>query len=230
MRPVDEPATPVLMARHAFCTRIEVPEQALDRVALGWGMAVKIYYFISVEIHVRFGDITHFLPPRATSPSYLCWQLPMMTGRLNTSRQMGQMKRESTSSSVATLMGVVGRTTTPTICFRKHGEFPSVAKRTRIYRQRSSRGPSSRRQDVYGLQTFHSAHRSRLKHQRIRQDRACESVGGRGTKPCGWAWFTDSPCIHIQEGSCAVIGVKAELGAPDPTSPDAGKIEFFVDW
>ena len=34
----------------------------------------------------------------------------------------------------------------------------------------------------------------------------------------------------IQEGSSAVIGVKAELGTPDPTSPDAGKIEFFVDW
>ena len=27
-----------------------------------------------------------------------------------------------------------------------------------------------------------------------------------------------------------MIGVKAELGVPDPTSPDAGRIEFFVDW
>ena len=34
----------------------------------------------------------------------------------------------------------------------------------------------------------------------------------------------------MQANSSAVIGVKAELGAPDSTSPNAGKIEFFVDW
>ena len=27
-----------------------------------------------------------------------------------------------------------------------------------------------------------------------------------------------------------MVGVKAELGAPDPTQPNAGRIEFFVDW
>lgn len=34
----------------------------------------------------------------------------------------------------------------------------------------------------------------------------------------------------LQGGNCAVIGVKAELGVPDPSSPNAGKLEFFVDW
>ena len=34
----------------------------------------------------------------------------------------------------------------------------------------------------------------------------------------------------VQANSCAVIGVKVELGTPARTSPDAGKIEFFVDW
>lgn len=34
----------------------------------------------------------------------------------------------------------------------------------------------------------------------------------------------------VQGGNCAVIGVKAELGVPDPSSPNAGKLEFFVDW
>lgn len=27
-----------------------------------------------------------------------------------------------------------------------------------------------------------------------------------------------------------MVGVKAELGTPDPAKPDAGRIEFFVDW
>ena len=47
-------------------------------------------------------------------------------------------------------------------------------------------------------------------------------------RPCEWAWLSYDP--SIQEGGCAVIGVKAELGPPDATSPEAGKIEFFVDW
>lgn len=34
----------------------------------------------------------------------------------------------------------------------------------------------------------------------------------------------------LQENTSAVVGVKAELGAPDPTQPKAGRIEFFVDW
>ena len=33
-----------------------------------------------------------------------------------------------------------------------------------------------------------------------------------------------------QGGNCAVVGVKAELGAPHPSSPSEGKLEFFVDW
>ena len=27
-----------------------------------------------------------------------------------------------------------------------------------------------------------------------------------------------------------MVGVKAELGTPDPSQPNAGRIEFFVDW
>ena len=36
--------------------------------------------------------------------------------------------------------------------------------------------------------------------------------------------------LCVQKNTSAVVGVKAELGAPDPTTPNAGKIEFFVDW
>ena len=38
------------------------------------------------------------------------------------------------------------------------------------------------------------------------------------------------PKFISQGGNCAVIGVKAELGAPHPSSPNEGKLEFFVDW
>jgi exosome complex component RRP42 len=33
----------------------------------------------------------------------------------------------------------------------------------------------------------------------------------------------------LQEHTSAVVGVKAELGTPGPTQPNAGRIEFFVD-
>ena len=33
-----------------------------------------------------------------------------------------------------------------------------------------------------------------------------------------------------QEKTSAVVGVKAEIGTPDPATPNTGRIEFFVDW
>ena len=34
----------------------------------------------------------------------------------------------------------------------------------------------------------------------------------------------------LQEGTTILVAVKAEIGSPDPTYPDWGRVEFFVDW
>lgn len=37
-------------------------------------------------------------------------------------------------------------------------------------------------------------------------------------------------CTFLQERTSAIIGVKAELGDPRPSTPDEGRLEFHVDW
>jgi len=34
----------------------------------------------------------------------------------------------------------------------------------------------------------------------------------------------------LQDRTSIIVGVKAELGAPGPMTPNAGRIQFFVDW
>lgn len=34
----------------------------------------------------------------------------------------------------------------------------------------------------------------------------------------------------LQDRTSIIVGVKAELGPPDPMTPNAGRIQFFVDW
>lgn len=47
--------------------------------------------------------------------------------------------------------------------------------------------------------------------------------------PLNWLVFT-VPVSPPQDRTAAVVGVKAELGSPLPTSPDKGRVEFFIDW
>ena len=36
--------------------------------------------------------------------------------------------------------------------------------------------------------------------------------------------------VLLQDRTSVIVGVKAELGAPDPMAHDRGRVQFFVDW
>ena len=34
----------------------------------------------------------------------------------------------------------------------------------------------------------------------------------------------------LQDQTSIAVGVKAEIGVPDPVAPHRGRVDFFVDW